>query len=94
MNETEKFLFDLQGFIKIPNFLTTDEVNALNASFDANWDKRYDDPNHAPKGKTFGPVRRGIFTGMLEWDKPHSLPFRDLLAHKKLIPYLNTFFGR
>ena len=94
MNDTEKFLFDLQGFIKVPNVLSNAEVKALNDSFDANWDERYEDPNHAPHGSTHGPVRRGIFTGMLEWNAPHCQPFRDLLVHKKLIPYLNTFFGR
>eukprot|EP01052_Picozoa_sp_SAG31_P080072 SAG31_NODE_39818_length_285_cov_0.838710_1_plen_62_part_01 len=31
---------------------------------------------------------------MLTWPKPHCLPFRDLLAHPKIIPYMNTFFGR
>ena len=94
MNDTEKFLFDLQGFLKVSNVLSTAEVQALNDAFDANWDERYEDPNHAPHGSTHGPVRRGIFTGMLEWNAPHCQPFRDLLAHKKLIPYLNTFFGR
>ncbi|MEE3039733.1 MAG: phytanoyl-CoA dioxygenase family protein, partial [Candidatus Latescibacterota bacterium] len=53
-----------------------------------------DDPNTAPAGSTYGPVRRGMFTGMLTWDPPHCQPFRDLLAHRKLIPYLNTLFGR
>ena len=24
--------------------------------------------------------KRGIFTGMLTWEQPHCLPFRDLLA--------------
>ncbi len=30
------------------------------------------------------------FHGMLGWPLPHSQPFRDLLAHPKLVPYLNT----
>lgn len=94
MNDTEQFLFDLQGFLKISDFLTPAEVKVLNNAFDANEDQRYEDPNHAPHGNTYGPVRRGIFTGMLQWEPPHCMPFRNLLVHKKLIPYLNTFFGR
>ena len=31
---------------------------------------------------------------MLTWDQPWCKPFRDLLAHPKLLPYLNTMFGR
>ncbi|MBD06442.1 MAG: hypothetical protein CME24_19085 [Gemmatimonadetes bacterium] len=94
MNEREQFLFDLQGFLKVEDFLDAEEVQALNDAFDANWDQRIDDPNTAPAGSTYGPVRRGMFTGMLTWDPPHCQPFRDLLAHRKLIPYLNTLFGR
>ena len=40
LNDTEKFLFDLQGFLKVPGFLSDAEVNALNDAFDANADKR------------------------------------------------------
>ena len=94
MNDREKFLFDLQGFLKVEGFLSTDEVQVLNEAFDANWDKRGDAPNHHPGGNTYGPKRRGIFNGMLTWDQPHCQPFRDLLAHVKLIPYLDTLFGR
>ena len=52
MDDREKFLFDLQGFVKIEGFLTADEVRAFNEAFDANWDKRGDDPNHHPDGNT------------------------------------------
>jgi hypothetical protein len=94
MNDREKFLFDLQGFLKVEGFLSADEVRAFNDAFDANSESRVDDPNHHPEGNTYGPKRRGMFTGMLTWDQPHCQPFRDLLAHPKSIPYLNTLFGR
>jgi hypothetical protein len=95
MNDTEKFLFDLQGFLKVPDFLNAEEVKSLNDAFDANEDKRGEDGNsNSGDGEKLEGKRRGIFHGMLAWEKPHSLPFRDLLAHKKLIPYLDTFFGR
>ena len=96
MNDTEKFLFDLNGYLKVRNFLSAAEVTVLNDAFDANEDKRGNDGNHNPgDGRALpGQHRRGIFHGMLEWEAPHSLPFRALLAHKKLIPYLDTLFGR
>ena len=31
---------------------------------------------------------------MLTWEQPWCQPFRDMLAHPKVIPYLNTLLGR
>ena len=94
MNDTEKFLFDLQGYIVVPGFLSPDEVSALNDAFDASWDQRRDDDNRDPSGNMAGSDRRGMFTGMLTWEQPHCRPFRDLLAHPKLLLYLDTLHGR
>ena len=94
MNDTEKFLFDLQGYIVVPGFLSPDEVSALNDAFDANWDQRRDDDNRDPSGNMAGSDRRGMFTGMLTWEQPHCRPFRDLLAHPKLLRYLDSLHGR
>jgi ectoine hydroxylase-related dioxygenase (phytanoyl-CoA dioxygenase family) len=94
MNDTEKFLFDLQGYIVVPGLLSPDEVSALNDAFDANWDQRRDDDNRDPSGNMAGSDRRGMFTGMLTWEQPHCRPFRDLLAHPKLLLYLDTLHGR
>ena len=85
MSEREKFLFDLQGFLTIEGFLSQPEVAALNESFDANWEKR-GDCHQTPAYDEFG--------GMLTWEQPYCQPFRDLLAHPKLVPYLNTMMGR
>ena len=70
------------------DFLTEAEVDALNASFDANWDRRVLGATNAKRHAV------DQFHGMLGWPLPHSQPFRDLLAHPKLVPYLNTIFGR
>jgi len=94
MNDREKFMFDLQGFLKVENFLTLLEVQELNYAFDANWDKAIPDPNSHPDGDMAGDIPRDFFSGMLTWDKPWCQPFRELLAHPKLLPYLNTMFGR
>ena len=65
MNDTEKFLFDLQGFLKVPSFLTPAEVDALNAAFDANEDKRGEDGNHNTGGSDVleGPAARASSRG-------------------------------
>ena len=36
MNEDEKYLFDLMGYLVIPNALTTEEVDACNQAIDHN----------------------------------------------------------
>ena len=60
----------------VENFLSQDEVAALNDAFDANWDQRRigDDASK----------RRGYdqFYGMLEWPQPFCQPFRDLLVRR------------
>ena len=94
MTDREKFLFDLQGFLVVKNALTGQEIEKLNEALDANWDKKKDDGNSRPDGATYGPVKRGMFSGMLTWDQPWCQPFRDLLAHPPTIPHLDTFFGR
>ena len=37
MSQREKFLYDLNGFLVVEDALSSDEVAALNAAFDANW---------------------------------------------------------
>ena len=101
MCDREKYLFDLQGFLVVKKFLSDDEVETLNKALDANLDKRgeFGEPNvlsgqweDKPLEGKFSPFRH--FSGMLTWDQPWCQPFRNLLAHPKLIPYLNTLLGR
>ncbi len=94
MNETEQFLFDLQGFIVARAFLSKDEVKVLNNAFDANEDKQQQDSNRDNSGNMAAQHKRGIYTNMLSWAQPWCQPFRELLAHRKLLPYLNDLLGR
>jgi ectoine hydroxylase-related dioxygenase (phytanoyl-CoA dioxygenase family) len=96
MNSRELYMFDLQGFLVVKNFLTPTEVEAMNAAFDANRHQITTDGNSSiGKSKSLGGThRRGMFSEMLTWPHPHCDPFRTLLAHPKAIPYLNALFGR
>ena len=97
MSDREKYLYDLQGFLVVRNLLSADEVRALNAALDANPGRTSE---HGPGGALDGTPLAGPKTqyvhyeGMLTWNLPWCQPFRDLLAHPKLIPYLNTMMGR
>ncbi|MBT20753.1 hypothetical protein CMK17_12410 [Candidatus Poribacteria bacterium] len=96
MSNREKYLFDLQGFLVVKDFLSNTEVCALNEAIDANHDKRREHPkadlNGTPLDGEFGPFWH--YNGMLTWLPPWCQPFRNLLAHPKVIPYLNTLLGR
>ena len=98
MDGREKYLFDLQGYLVIRGFLTSDEVESLNQALDANPGKRgaYGDPTAEFSGTPMEGIQSPFsrFGGLLEWDRPWCLPFRNLLAHPRLIPYLNTMMGR
>ena len=97
MSDREKYLFDLQGFLVVNNFLTFAEVQTLNEAVDANMDKRIE---REPRGQGNGRFVQGEFASFfhqlnaLTWEHPWCQPFRDLLAHPKVIPYLNTLMGR
>ena len=43
MDEREKFLLDLQGFLQVEGFLTAEELRALNEAVEANVDEEAED---------------------------------------------------
>lgn len=97
MSDREKYLFDLQGFLVVENFLTPAEVLSLNEAVDANMDKRIERQPHVQGNGRFVQGEFASFfhqLNTLTWDQPWCQPFRDLLAHPKVIPYLNTLLGR
>lgn len=96
MTDREKYLFDLHGFLVVKGFLSREEVKSLNDALDANEDRRgeFGPPHQTADGlKGKWDIFR-LYSGLLTWPKPWCQPFRDLLAHSKLIPYCNTIFGR
>ena len=101
MSDEEQYLYDLQGFIVVRGFLNEDEIRLLNTALDANQGHRgnYDPPNTLSgdwKGRPFEGRYSPFchYSEMLTWPQPWCQPFRDLLAHPQIIPYLNTLFGR
>jgi hypothetical protein len=79
MNSQETYLFDLQGYITVPNALSAEQVETLNAI----WDERMaqdippDKPNHR-------------WGSIIDWGKP----FLDLIDHSTITPYLDTILGK
>ena len=78
MSDEEKFLFDLQGFIVIPNVLTPAECQMYIDLADQVWPRQEDD----------GPVRR--YNGITDWGQP----LLDLIDHPVVLEYLVELMGR
>jgi hypothetical protein len=79
MNTHDQYLFDLQGYITIPNALDAEQLRELNAIWDAHIvrDCTPETPN-----KRWG--------DLLTWGKP----FRDLIDLPTVTPYLEDILGR
>ena len=98
MEPRERFLFDMNGFLVLRGVLTPDEVAAANAAIDANASRmKARTPaalrNTARDTPLAAPGARHDGGGMLLWDQPHCEPFRSILAHPRLLPYLNGLLG-
>jgi hypothetical protein len=78
MNENEQYLFDLQGYIAVPNALDKEQLADLNALLDKHIEQECasDRPAHR-------------FGGLLEWGKP----YRDLIDNPSVVPYLDVILG-
>jgi ectoine hydroxylase-related dioxygenase (phytanoyl-CoA dioxygenase family) len=95
MTDREKFWYDTMGYLVVRDFLTPEEVDRLNAAFDENRAKMGEDGNsNTGNSMTLKGHKRGMFSGMLTWEHPWCDPFRELLAHPKAVPYLNTLHGK
>lgn len=65
MSDREKYLFDLQGFLVVKNFLDADEIQAFNEAIEANQDKRGEHASGLESPELAGTHKRGHYAGML-----------------------------
>jgi ectoine hydroxylase-related dioxygenase (phytanoyl-CoA dioxygenase family) len=98
MNEDEKYLFDINGYIIVRNVLSDAEVALCNEAIDHHADsitERTGDLSLSGESKTLkGVTGRGDLGGLLSWEKPWRDPFRKMIAHPKIVPYLNVIVGQ
>jgi len=97
MNDEERYLFDLNGYLVLPGVLGTAELSALHEAVD----------RHASAIRERGPAEslsggaaplqgargRGELQGMLSWERPWRDPFVGLLAHARIVPCLFELLG-
>jgi ectoine hydroxylase-related dioxygenase (phytanoyl-CoA dioxygenase family) len=98
MNEDEKYLFDLSGYILVPQVLDPDTIARCNEAIDHHADKireRTGDLSLSGESAALkGITGRGDLGGLLSWPSPWGDPFRDMLAHPRIVPYLNEILGK
>ena len=98
MNDTQKYLFDLQGFLVVEGVLSKAKVAAANEAIERHADgivERVGEASLSSDSKTMqGETGRGDLGGLLSWEKPWCDPFRAMLAHPQITPYLNQLLGK
>ena len=95
MSTDEKYLFDLTGFLVVLDVLSKEQLKVANAAIDPmelNPSPEYFRDSLALKGENTS-TRLSNSEGLMEMDKPYCEPFREMLAHPKIIPHLNTILG-
>jgi hypothetical protein len=96
MNETEKYLFDVHGYIVIEGALSTAELAAANAAVDHCGAQISIHSNDLAGRSTtlMGKTGRGDMSGLLTWEKPHCDIFRDMMVHPAFTPRLEAVLGK
>ncbi|MGY8822590.1 MAG: phytanoyl-CoA dioxygenase family protein [Candidatus Latescibacterota bacterium] len=96
MNEDEKYLFDLNGYLLLKNVLTVAEVAELNAGIDHHREQLQEREGSLAGGSKAleGTSHRKDLGGMLAWERPFCEPFRRLLIHERIKPFLEEILGR
>ena len=95
MNEDEKYLFDLNGYLILRDVVDPELVARCNAAID-----HYDDQIETSEREFEGsfkelatPVRQRWSDDMIHWEKPWREGFLELLVHPRLKSYLHELLG-
>ena len=99
MPESDKFLFDTNGFVIVRDVFSPEDLSRFHAAVDAHAHLIHErkgqlrlTANKTPLSGD-GVTGRKDLAGFLGWDAPHREPFREVLAHPKLVPYLHELVG-
>lgn len=96
MNDDERYLFDLNGYLVRRQVLTNADLTALNDGIDHHGaDLNQREGSLVAESKALaGSSHRKDLGGMLAWERPWCEPFRQLLVHPVVKPYLEAILGR
>ena len=105
MNDYNRYLFDLNGYLLVENVLTLEQVCQMNKAIDQHWDRIHiRTPEQALDGSLKeqggrasealkGTHGRGDFGGFLFWDQPWCQPFLDIIALPFVIQTMLAIIG-
>ncbi len=98
MTEHERYLFDLRGYLVVENALTPEEVEAANTALDRHWDQvqpRARELSLSGKSQALRGEKGRLEArfSLLRLERPWCEPFRQMLAHPRIVPYLNELIG-
>lgn len=103
MSATDKYLFDLNGFIVIRGALSEEEVADANNAVEAHMDTLHERTGKLRTSGLYGRQSKALegdgrtgrkdMGGMLGWTKPHCEPFRNFLCHPRVVPILIELLG-
>jgi hypothetical protein len=98
MTDPERYLFDLRGFLVVEDLLTEAELAACNEAIDRHRDLIRSRPPEQSLSGSAAALRgdQGRFEmtqSLLALEKPWCEPFRRLLVHPGIIPYLTELVG-
>jgi ectoine hydroxylase-related dioxygenase (phytanoyl-CoA dioxygenase family) len=98
MDDDDRYLFDLNGYIIVRNVLSKDDVERANDIITKRMDQTVERSEaslrNTVKGTAFsGSANRKDLGGVLEWGSESQI-FRSMLAHPKLLPYFHTLLGK
>ncbi len=101
MTETERYLFDVRGYLVVPGALSEEEVDEINHVIDgvlpswqamtktgyiiAGWDE---ESTQGVNDSDYGPEGFNV-APLLDWGEP----IRKLVGQKKVLPYLKEMMG-
>ena len=92
MDASERFLFDLAGYIVVKDVLSPAVVAAANAAVDAHHAEAVVAEHMKNREHADGPdTARWDLRGMLGWED--RAPFVEMLAHPKLVRFVNEICG-
>lgn len=103
LSPSQKYLFDLNGYLVLRNAFSSEQVAAANKAVDVHLHTLHERQGELRTSGLYGREsvhlagdgKTGRFDmgGMLGWEKPHCEPFRELLCHPSLAPVLTDLLG-
>ena len=89
MDPADVYRFDLRGYLVLREVLSPQQVLAANAAIDYHQESRTSAGQPNPPASAFLQSAQD----MLGWEEGLCTPFRDMIAHSRLVPILNTLCG-